>query len=243
MSTLQKMQELGLTAELETAVVQFMDGAEADDKKKADGKQQLLAAIDKDGLKNASVMKLIGTLQRDKILKPGLYKELVELNKKMNGEAQPAEVKPGEAQPITEGTSVTEVTPSESTEVTADSEDKSLQFTEKQENKLKDRMKKEEEKMRKRLLDKEKKIRERLASRAEKRASRLGMKVEEAKDVQDAKEFIAKKRAEIKAMRLEIKTKRELIKSLRPKRARKTPEEKAAEKEAKAAAKAAANPS
>jgi len=225
MSTLQKMQELGIDVELDAAIIQFQDGAEADAKKKDEGKKQLLAAIDKDGLKNANVMKLIGTLQRDKILKPGLYKELVELHKKMNGEAKveekPAETKveakSEEAKPSTETTT-------EPAGEAAEGEDKSMQFTEKQENKLKDRMKKEEEKMRKRLLDKEKKIRERLASRAEKRASRLGMKVGEAKEVQEAKEFIAKKRSEIKAMRLEIKGKREIIKSLRPKRIRKKKE-------------------
>lgn len=239
MSTLHQLQEAGLDMELEAAVAQFMDGAEADDKKKDVGKKELMDSIDKNGLKNPGVMKLIGTLQRDKVLKPGLYKELVELNKKLSngeGETKPAEAAAAPATAKTE-TPATEGAEAKSAEEGGDASE--LLLTEKQLARFKERMKKEEEKARKRLLDKEKKIREKLAGKAEKRAARLGMKVEEAAEIVQARTRISEKREQVKVLRADIKKDRELIKSLRPKRPKMTDEEKAARKAEREAAKAA----
>lgn len=211
---LEKIKEAGLEEELSSLVANFVDKGSEEDVNK------LYAAIDANGLKSPDVMKMIGNYQRANVLKPGLYKELVAIHAKIGTDGEKPSAAPAPAS--TDAATASNEAPTAEGEL---SEEESQQFTEKQEEKIKERMKKEEAKMRERLLKKEAKIRERLANRAEKRAQRLGMKVEEAKEIQEKKEILAKKREEYKKLREEIKVLRTEIKALRPARSKMAEEE------------------
>lgn len=188
MSTLEKLREAGLESQLNSAVDSY-----ATDQLTEEKRTELLSLIDTAGLKVPLVLKHIGNLQREKVLKPGLFGEVTKLQDELNGAASAED---------------------------QDSEDSVL--SEKQEARVRERMKKEEERlrdrMRKRLADRERKIRERMVVGAEKRAARAGLKVQESKELQDARSELASIREQKKELRDREKGAREKIRSLRPRR-------------------------
>lgn len=226
MGTLAQLEEKGLTAKYTSSVDKYKTDTTDDGVIKS-----LSDTVDANGLKAPAVMKLIGTLQSQKKLKPGLYKDLVTLNNEMTGGAE-ASADAGATAGATGGAA-----PAADGVVHAEGD---VKFTEKQEEKIKAKLKKYEEKHRTALLKKEENIRARMSGRAEKRAQRLGMKVEEAKEITDQREIILKAKELIKAQRAIVKEARGKILALRPKKPKLTPEEKAAKKAEKAAAAAAA---
>jgi len=212
MSVLQKLQEAGLSKELESHMSTFFS------KDDTASRGKLLETIDKNGLKSPVVMKMIGHLQTAKILTPGLYEKLTNLSKQLKAAPTNGESKK-EEEVMTEAPTG-EVTEPEEVEGT------SSILSSKQEQMVADRLKKAEERMRKRLLDQEVKLREKFAGRAQKKAQRLGMKVEEAKEIQDLKAHINDLRAQVKVQREEMKACHAKIKELRPARPKREKKEK-----------------
>jgi len=226
MSFMKKLSGAGLDVELESILQDFVVDAN-DEKSLADLKK----IIDKAGLKAPKTMKLVGEFQRNQKLKPGLYKELVALNNRLESGGSEAKNEEPEATPTPQEETVanTEEAEVETTEETAAEENndnvvelkQEENFSDKEEEKIRERMKKEEEKMRKRLLDREKKMRERMKTRHEKRAQRQGMKLETLQKINEINEDLKKLREERKAIGEKMKVLREELKEIKPKRQRK----------------------
>jgi len=214
MSVIAKLEEAGLLEELTGIVKKFA--------KDADTPDSILAVVDESGLKGTDTMAAIGTAQREGRLRPGLYKELVNLNKRLkeprtggNDVGKKDEVKSEEVE-------VAEVVEDAADAQNSEDEVEVAQsFTDKEEQKIREAMKKEEDKMRKRLAAREQKIRERMKNRLEKRAQRQGMKLEEAQGIAERREKIKEYREQIKDLREKMKALQAEIKELRPTRPRK----------------------
>lgn len=245
MSVMKKLEESGLDVELEVILDKFVknEGDEAT-------VNELKSSIDETGLKSPKTMKAVGTLQKNGKLEPGLYKELVALNKRFEaGETVSTETEEETtSEPSVEESTGGESMSSEETNETPAAEEPTADnvvnlgnehLSEKEEEKIKERMKKEEEKMRQRLLAREAKMRERLKARAEKRAQRQGMKLETLQAIKEKKEELGKLRETAKELREQMKKIRDEIKELRPKRKKKK-EPKDGEGKGKAAAKKSA---
>jgi len=208
MSMLEQIKSAGLYDQLEALIVQYQTAAEADVASKSKGRIMLLDCIDKQGLKSAAVLKLVGALQRDKVLTPGMYKDLVDMSAKVaptEPTAQAAQAAPA----------------ADSAAIEAVSGDGDV-LTEKQQDRMKKRLAKAEDKMRNRLLELEKKIRDKFMGRAEKRATRQGMRLEELGEFGQIKMEINKKREIIQAVRAEIKELRAKANAIRPRKPRKS---------------------
>lgn len=230
MSVMSKLKEAGLDVELDKLLSKYLKG------KDGGALKELRDAIDETGLKSPKTMKAVGSLQRTGKLEPGLYKELVALNKRFeDGEVgEPETSAPEAAEENSGGEAVVEepvvqeetLKEGDTQEVSPDNvvtlEIPSL--TDKEEEKIKEKMRKEEEKMRKRLLEREAKMRERIKARQEKRAQRQGLKLEVLQEVKTKKDELSKLREEMKGLREQAKKLREEIKSLRPKRKKKDAE-------------------
>jgi len=215
MAVMEQLEAAGLDVELEGLFVDFL--LEEEDGETAD---KLKASIDEAGLKGNKTMKLVGLLQREKKLKPGLYKELVSLNARLE-EGGSTDDSGGE-EVTNEEVQVEEAAAEEAADNVVELKS---EFTSKEEDKIRERMKKEEEKMRERLAKREAKIRERMKARAEKQAERRGMKLEHAQKIKECQDEIKVLREEMKERREKVAVLRAQIKELRPTRKRKPKEE------------------
>jgi hypothetical protein len=249
MGTLKKLKHAGLKDSLEALYAKFISNkADADSRKKLD------EAIDGSGLKSPKTMQLVGTLQREGKLQPGLYKELVSLNQKFEGSNGAAQEQP---EPSTDGSSE-EKKPGEeemsdkkqaapvAAEAEAPADDKSnvvslegFSMTDKDKEKLKVALQKEEEKVRQRMLRYEQKQVERMKTRAEKRAQRQGLKLEQLQAIKECKDQTTILREEIKERKVKVAALKEQLKALRPKREKKEGEEAAPADKAEKAKKTA----
>jgi hypothetical protein len=207
---MQALQAAGLDVELEMHFSEFFlkddEGA----------KTALKQLIDQHGLKSNEVMKQVGALQRSETIKPGIYKEFVELQKKLGGNG--AAAAPAAAAPAAAPTTPAATAPAAPAVTQADVE--GFAFTAEQEAKIKEQIEKEESKIRERLLKKEQQIRERMVKRQASRAQRLGLKKEEAEKIQSLKAKISANNEQVKKLREENKGYRDEIHAIRPKRAR-----------------------
>lgn len=206
-------------------------------KEDSESRSQLDKSIDDSGLKSPKTMQLVGLLQRTGKLQPGLYKELVGLNKKLEdgGESTESTQETSEASSASEtatssGEKAMTDKPVEGAAAKAADVTKADGFvlTEKDQEKIKAKIQKEEEKIRQRLLKYEQKQVERIKARAEKRAMRQGMKLEELQEIKERKEKLVVLREEIKERKAVVKKLKEEIKALRPKREKKDKKEAAA---------------
>lgn len=246
MSVLKQLKKANLKSKLDEVYDKFVTSK--DDK---DSRRQLDESIDASGLKSPKTMNLVGTLQRLGKLQPGLYKELVALNKELSGSdgasshKETAEVSSSASTP-SGGSEV--MSTEEKAQAEGKAEEKSnvvdlgnFQLTEKEQAKIKALLQKKEEKVRQTLLKYEQKQGERLKARAEKRAQRQGMKIEQMQDIKERKEKITVLREEIKTRKTQMKTLKDEIKALKPQRKKKEGEADAPveSKEDKAARKAA----
>lgn len=210
MSTMEKLMETGMDVELEAHFAEFFL---TDDEAK---KEELRKMIDERGFQDPVIMKHIGKLQRENVLKPGIYKEFVDLNTRLqeavggNGVTQQATPAPKtEAAPKTDGDAKKELTPEEI---------EAHQFTDEQEEKIKKQLQAEEEKLKKRLQAREQKIRERMILGRTARAQRLGLKAEDAAKIEAAMSRIKEIDAKVKDLREEKKAQKAIIEEIRPKR-------------------------
>lgn len=239
MSVMQKLKSTGLDVELEELLSRFL-AKEGDE----EASQELKQAIDETGLKSPKTMKTVGFMQRNGKLKPGLYKELVALNKRLDEGAseEVSEEKPkakSKAEPKQEA-SDSGATSGGSKVAEEEEQDNVVQLGEnlsdKEEAKLQEKLRKEEERMRQRLLQREQKMRERMKARAEKRAQRQGMQLETLQAIKEKKDALAKIKEQQKELREESKKLRDEIRELKPKREPKAKAEGAEKKKSKKAA-------
>jgi hypothetical protein len=217
MSTMEQLMMTGLDVEFEA---HFADFFLADDEAK---KQQLRDLVDANGLKDPTVMKAIGQLQRDKVLKPGIYKEFVGLQQKLeaaagNGQSAAAPTTPATTPPAQTETPATTPATTPPDEGLTPEQIASHQFTDEQEDAIKKKLAAEEEKMRQRLLARESKIREQMITGKVQRATRLGLKAEDAAKIDAAREQVKKNNDQIKALREDNKAQKAIIEEIRPKR-------------------------
>lgn len=179
---------------------------------------KLLECINQYGLKNTSVMKIIGSFQREFVLKPGLYGDLSELDKSLNKYAslQASNV----SQQIVDKPENVMSEENAVVENVVENVESSDVLTQAQERVLAEKLKKEEEKLRLRLLKKEQQIREKLVSKQVVRAARTGVKAQVMKEVADMRELIKTKQAARRSFIVEINELKSKIEAIRPKRVR-----------------------
>jgi chromosome segregation ATPase len=234
MGVLKELQSRGLRDELNKVYDKWITSNTDKDSRK-----QLDDAIDAAGLKAPKTMQLIGFLQRTGKLQPGLYKELVNLNRKLEeGSTQLTETQSKDSSSEDKsnpsgGQEVMDVKKEEKKEEVKKDNVVNLEgfvLTDKDKEKIKARLQKEEEKIRQRLLKYEQKATERLKARAEKTAQRKGMKLEEMQEIRERKDKLTVLREEIKSRRAEAKKLKDEIKKLRPARQKKEKKEKTEEK-------------
>jgi cell division cycle 2-like protein len=222
MGVIKELKEKGLDADLALLFDKFVTS-----KGDSDSRNQLSKSLDETGLKSPKTMQLVGLLQRTGKLQPGLYKELVGLNKRLEEDNSVA-IKPQEE---TKDSSAAKVkTHSGEKAMTEEKTDnvvhlEGFALTEKDKEKIKAKLQKEEEKIRQRLLKWEQKQVERAKARVEKRAQRQGMKIEEMQEIKERKEKLAVIREEMKERKIIAKKLKEEIKALRPKREKKEKKE------------------
>lgn len=216
MGTMEQLMTTGLDVELEAY---FADYFMIEDEAK---KQELRDLVDASGLKDPLVMKKIGVFQREKILKPGIYKEFVGLQQKLeaaggNGQPTVATAPPATTAATNPVAAPVGTAPAASVELTED-QIAAHQFSAEQEAIIKQKLEAEEEKMRKRLLAREGKIRSNMILGKEKRAARLGLKAEDAAKIEAARDKVKANNEQIVVLRADNKAQKEIIDSIRPKR-------------------------
>ena len=207
MSVLAKLGEQGLDVEFEALVGQYLASEEDEASAKA-----LRDTVDEHGLKSPKTMKMIGSLQKNGKLKPGLYKEFVALHTRSEaGEVAPTTTSEADSP---QETKKEEVMPDNVVDIKG-------KFSESDEAKIRERMAKEEENWRKRQVEREKKMRQRLLERDEKRAQRQGMNLETIQGIKERQDTIKENTDKMKVYRDENKKLREEVRDLRPKRQKK----------------------
>jgi len=226
MGTIHTLHEAGLDVEFDLYLDDYFIGHD-------DQKAAFRQLVDDQGLKNPTVMKRIGELQKTNLLKPGIYKEFVGLFAKLsNGDGghapaapqpqpQPQQESQGQPAPQSapEGTQTSSPVPvpPDKQELSED-EIANYNFSSEQEAMIKQRLEAEEEKIRQRLLAREKKIRENIILGRQQRQVRLGLKAEDAAALNAARDAKKVAQDKIKVLREEIRAQDEIIKKLRPTR-------------------------
>lgn len=259
MSNLKALEDAGMLADFTAKVRSFLLNAKDEGTVK-----QILESVDQNGLQESPTMKLVGSLQRNRKIKAGLYKVLGQFKENLaNANVTPSDAAPAATEsnnpPAPSGDEGVPVTTTENNapamaaasaapDTSADTvEVTGATLSEKEEEKIKERMKKEEEKIRQRLAKKEAKIRERIQQRLEGRAQRQGLKLEHAQKIKENTEKIKVLKEEMKQRKEAMKKLREEIKALKPKSNKKTLAEKltdakAAHEQALATLKSASTP-
>lgn len=208
--TLQKIEEAGLTERLTNLLDKHFT-----EKAKDEDKASLREAIDQHGLRANGTMKIVGNLQREGALSPGLYRELAGLHEALGSgseEEAPSPVSPEEVSVVDGPKGVPDGDTGNVIELTE------VTLTDAEEAKIKERMQKDEEKMRQRLVARETKYRERMLARKGKQAQRKGLSLEESQAIQERKAKLAEITEQLKGLREEAKKIRAEIRELRPKR-------------------------
>lgn len=215
MSTIEALKQAGLDVQFDA----FMDDYFLDEAKK----DQLRTMVDERGLVDPVVMKMIGTMQREDALKPGIYREFKLLAAELSGaDSAPTTASAETAtQPqtvVSGGNGEAKVVSEEETDEAIEAKIDAYSFSDAQEEMIKQRLAAEEEKIRNRLLAKERKIREEIVTGRVRKQKRTGLPPEQAKIYNEAKQAMQINTAKIKQLREENKQHRAVIDSLRPKR-------------------------
>lgn len=224
MSVLSQLESKGLIEEFESLLASYV-ASDGDN----DTVSEIRSTVDSVGLRSPKTTQVVGLMQRHGKLKVGLYKELLSLNARFENSEPSSDTEDNTQQGgnvVTENVQTQEavqVDPAVAAAAGApeDTVQVSTGLSETEEAKLKEKLAKEEEKYRKRLAMREAKMRERLLARAEKRANRKGMKLEESQKLQDLRVQMKAIRGEIKERRDAIKVLQAQVNEIRPRKAKK----------------------